>query len=81
VVTVSLLVGLLVALVVVGLVVLLSRRDRQSTPEPLDYQTLVELHRIRRRFDVAQLKSELRRNAADARRALRTELDKLDGEP
>jgi hypothetical protein len=79
-VVVSVLIWLLLALVVVGLVLMLSWRNQQSTPDRRSYQAMVELHRIRRRFDVAQLKSELRRDGADARRALRAELDKLDGE-
>ena len=76
----SVLIWLVVGLVVAWLVVR-SRRGRQSTPDRLDYQAMVELHRIRRRFDVAQLKSEIRADAADARRVLRAALHKLDGEP
>ncbi|HEY4812690.1 MAG TPA: hypothetical protein VIH71_16710 [Solirubrobacteraceae bacterium] len=73
-VLVWLVVGLVVGLVVCG------RRRRQSEPDPLDYQAMVELHRIRRRFDVALLRSEIRADAADARRVLRDALRKLDGE-
>jgi predicted transcriptional regulator len=53
--------------------------SKRPSADVQTYRTLVELHRIRRRFDVAQLKSELRRDAADARRALRAELARLDG--
>jgi hypothetical protein len=77
---VSVLAWLVVGLVVVWLVVR-SRRGRQAAPDRLDYQVMVELHRIRRRFDVALLKSEIRADAADARRALRAALHKLDGKP
>jgi hypothetical protein len=77
---VSVLAWLVVGLLVVWLVIR-SRRGRPPAPERLDYQVMVELHRIRRRFDVALLKSELRADAADARRALRAALHKLDGEP
>jgi hypothetical protein len=77
---VSVLAWLVVGLLVVWLVVR-SRRGRPPAPDRLDYQAMVELHRIRRRFHVAQLKSELRADAADARRALRAALHKLDGEP
>jgi hypothetical protein len=76
----SVLALLLPALVVVGLVIVLRRRDGQSRVGGADYRALVELHRIRRRFDVAQLNSELRRDGADVRRALRAELDKRDGD-
>lgn len=43
-----------------------------------DYQMIHDLYAIRRRFDVAWLEVGLRRDTADARRALRAELDKLD---
>jgi hypothetical protein len=49
-----------------------------SRPDEGDYQAMVELHRIRRRFDVSQFKSEVRRDAADARRELRDELSEMD---
>ena len=77
---VSVLIWLLVALVVVGLVMMLNGRSRQSTPDGGVYRAMVDLHRIRRRFDVAQLKFESRRDGADARRELRAELDEFDGE-
>lgn len=78
----SVLAWLLVALVVIGLVaVRYSRRDRRMAPDAHLYRAMVGLHRIRCRFDMAQLKNELRRDAADARRALRAELNKRDGEP
>jgi hypothetical protein len=80
VVTVMTLVLLVAALVVVGLVIVLTQCGQSAPPDRRTYETLVELHRIRRRFDVAQLKSELRRDGADARRVLRAELDELDDE-
>jgi hypothetical protein len=66
---------LLVAVPVV--LILLSVRSRRGKPDKRAYQVLVDLHAIRRRFDLAQFKFELRRDAADARRALRADLRKL----
>jgi hypothetical protein len=57
---------------------LLSFRRRKSTVDSASYQTMVELHGIRRRLEVAQFKAELRRDAAELRRELRGELDRLD---
>jgi hypothetical protein len=39
------------------------------------YRAVVSLYDIRRRMQVAQLKTELRRDAADLRRALQRDLD------
>jgi hypothetical protein len=57
--------------------VLLSVRRGRPKPNPRIYQVMVELHAIRRRFDLAQHKFELRQDAAYARRALQTDLRRL----
>jgi len=69
-----LIVVLLFALVVVGLLV------RSKPPQDdADYRgVMVDLHAIRRRFDVARFKLDTRRDAADIRRELRDELRRLD---
>ena len=64
---------MLVVAVPIGLV-LLSLRGSQSDGKRLTYQVAVHLHAIRRRFDLAQFNFELRRDAADARRALHADL-------
>jgi hypothetical protein len=70
---------LLVVLVVAMPVILglLSFRRRKSTVDSASYETMVELHGIRRRLEVAQFKTELRRDAARSRRELRAELGAL----
>jgi hypothetical protein len=72
----------LVVLVIVVLVVLVGLAITQSgQPASLDgrtYQAMVELHRIRQRQEVTQLKSDIRRDGAQARRALRDDLRRLD---
>lgn len=55
------------------------RRPRQHGQAV--YDALVELHRVRRRFDVARLKHELRREALHTRRELDAELRQLDKRP
>jgi hypothetical protein len=65
---------LVVIIVVVLAVLILSSRNSPS--DAANYQTMVELYAIRRRGEVAQFKTGVRRDAADARRALRVELDK-----
>jgi hypothetical protein len=47
------------------------------TPDEDAYQARVKLHGIRTRQEVAQIKSEIRRGAAQARRELRAELHGL----
>jgi uncharacterized protein YpuA (DUF1002 family) len=42
------------------------------------YRAAVDLHAIRRRQEVAQFKSEVKRDAASARRELRKELGELN---
>jgi hypothetical protein len=67
---------LLVVAVPIGLV-LLSLRGSRFERSRLTYQVMVDLHAIRRRFDLAHFKFELRRDGADARRALLADLRKL----
>jgi hypothetical protein len=56
------------------------RKKRHSESlDPRTYQVLVDLHAIRRRFDVALFKFQLGRDMADARRRLDAELEQLDG--
>jgi hypothetical protein len=43
--------------------------------EQTTHRTVISLYDIRRRIQVAQLKTELRRDAADLRRDMRRELD------
>jgi hypothetical protein len=68
--------GLMIAVPTV--LVLLSVRRGRSKPNPRIYRVMIELHAIRRRFDVAQFKVEVKRNAAYLRRELRDELNELD---
>lgn len=51
---------------------------RQRLPVAEAYRAKVELHAIRRRFHLAVFEIALRRDAANARRALRAELYKQD---
>jgi hypothetical protein len=70
--------------IVVVAVVLLAALALASADSPrhgVDYQVKVALHGIRRRQEATQIKSEIRRDAAQARRELRAELDRLNGEP
>ncbi len=55
-------------------------RHRQSHQEPdvTTYRVMMALHAIRHRFEVSQLKVEVKRDAADAHRRLASELDSLD---
>jgi hypothetical protein len=71
-----LLLAVVVAVVVVALVVV-ARDDGQSPKNAASYQARVKLHGIRTRQEVAQIKSEIRRDAAQARRELRAELHGL----
>ena len=45
------------------------------TSDQTTHRTVVSLYDIRRRMEVAQLKTGLRRDAADLRRALQRDLD------
>jgi hypothetical protein len=68
---------LFLALVIAAAValVMLSWLDAKSKPDRQSYQAMVDLHAIRRRSEVSQFKTELRRDAAHLRRVLRDELD------
>jgi hypothetical protein len=65
--------AVVVAVVVVALVVV-ALDGGQSPKDAASYQARVELHGIRTRQEVAQLKSAIHRDAAQARRELRAEL-------
>jgi hypothetical protein len=73
-----LLLSLAILVAVVAVVANHKRQDRDVDPDELDYRGMVELHAIRRRFDLARFRVELGRDAADARRGLRDELRRLD---
>ncbi|HEV3322110.1 MAG TPA: hypothetical protein VG147_07980 [Solirubrobacteraceae bacterium] len=60
----------------IGLVLFSLWRPRRR-PNQLPYQTMLDLRAIRRRQEVAQFKSETRRDAAKARRDLRHALSDL----
>ncbi len=60
------------------LLMLFGGRDRQPHLDSRAYRVLVELHAIRRRFELAEHRFELRRDAAHARRALQADLRRLD---
>lgn len=68
---------LLVLAVVVVLAWALALGCAPAPPDPAHYRTMVELHGIRKRQEVAQVKHEIRRDAAVARRELREELGSL----
>jgi hypothetical protein len=57
-----------------AVLVLLSQRRRKREINPTTFQVIVGLHAIRRRLEVAQFRTELRRDAAHLRRELRDEL-------
>ena len=67
----------LLILIAVVLAIALTAGCRDAPPDAATYRAAVDLHAIRRRQEIAQVKSEVRRDAADARRALRIELDEL----
>lgn len=48
-----------------------------APPDAAYYRIAVELHGIRRRHELAEFKREVKRDAAQARRELREELDSL----
>lgn len=77
--TTAVLISLSPALVFGVLLFLAGRRPRRRL-NVTDYRTMVELHAIRRRFDVTWFKLALKRDMADARRALHTEMDELERE-
>lgn len=70
---------LIVMVAVVVVAVVAAGLDCARSPKSTaSYETIVELHAVQRRFDVTQTKAELRRDAANARRHLRDELDGLE---
>lgn len=72
------LVVLVVTVVVVLSVAWLSPRPTAPPTHEDDCRTMVELHGISRRFQVAQFKVDLRREAAAIRRQLSAELDEAE---
>jgi hypothetical protein len=71
---------LIVFLVLAGLVAAWRIRGRADQPawDESTYRAAVGLHAVRRRLDVARLRSELRRDASALQRQLREELDSTD---
>jgi hypothetical protein len=68
-----------VALLVVAVLVLVGVWHQERRPaKPTVDQVTVELHAIRRRFDVAWFRFQLGRDAADARRRLDAELRMME---
>jgi hypothetical protein len=73
--------ALLVLVVLLAVAVLASRHLKATPPEAEDIsaeeavQAAVELHAIRRRFDVAWTRHELRRDSAQLRRDLADEME------
>jgi hypothetical protein len=72
-----LLLAVVAAVVVVALVVV-ALDGGQSPKNAAGYQMRVELHGIRGRQEVSQVKTEIRRDATKMRRQLRDELSELD---
>ena len=66
---------ILIVAVPVGLVLLSLRKSKTPETDRTPHQVIVGLYAIRRRLEVAQFKTDLRRDAAQARRALRDELN------
>ena len=68
----------IVIVAVLVVVVALAVGFHAGPPDAATYRAAVDLHAIRRRQEVAQFKSEVRRDAATARRELRKELGELN---
>ena len=70
--------ALLVLAAIAAAIYWLAKRDREQEPIPdeVAYQVGVAMHSIRRRFELAQLRTELLSDAAQMRR----ELDEMDEE-
>jgi hypothetical protein len=67
---------LAIVVVLVLAVVLAVIANRSASPsDPATYRAAVELHAARRRQEVSQVKTEIRRDAAQMRRRLRVELN------
>jgi hypothetical protein len=60
--------------------VLLGRRSGKPETDRIPYEVIVGLYAIRRRLEVARVKTEIRRDAAHLRRELRDELHGHDDE-
>jgi hypothetical protein len=69
------LVIVIVVVLVIALAIVFGFHD--APPDAAAYRAAVDLHAIHRRQEVAQVKSEVKRDAADARRELRDELGAL----
>lgn len=67
----------LLIVIVVVLAIALTAACRDAPPDAATYRAAVGLRAIRKRQEVAQFKSEVRRDGADARRTLRIELNEL----
>ena len=70
------LVIVVVAVLAIALAVAAGFHD--APPDAAAYRAAVDLHAIRRRQEVAQVKGEVRRDGARARRELRHELSELN---
>lgn len=68
----------LLIVIVVVLAIALTAGCRDAPPDAATYRAAVGLRAIRKRQEVARFKSEVRRDAVDARRSLRIELDELN---
>lgn len=70
-------VAVIIVLALVG--ALAGASPTAAPPDRAHYQAAVDLHGIRRRQEVAELKREVKRDASEARRELREELGGLTG--
>lgn len=57
---------------------LIGLKGGRPTTDQMTQRVVLSLYAIRRRLEVAQFKTELRRDAADLRRELRTELNERE---
>jgi hypothetical protein len=73
----SVVVAVIIVLALVG--ALASASPTAAPPDRARYKAAVDLHGIRRRQEVAELKREVKRDASEARRELREELGGLTG--
>lgn len=69
---------LVIVIVVLVVVVALAVGFHAGPPDAATCRAVVDLRAIRRRQEVAQFKSDVRRDAATARRELRKELGELN---
>lgn len=77
---VTALLSVFLAYAIVAVLVFVWRRwqARTTAVDQAAYATAVRMYGIRRRMEVAQLKTELRRDAAELRRDLQRDLDEQD---